>query len=75
VLLGCLDDLIERGASVIVVEHNLDVIRHAGHVVDLGPEGGPGGGRVVVAGTPRDVARCEASHTGAALRAVGGAFG
>ena len=69
VLLGCLDDLLARGASVIVVEHNLDVIRRADHVIDLGPEGGPGGGRVVAAGTPAEVARSE-THTGAALRAV-----
>jgi excinuclease ABC subunit A len=71
VLLGCLDELIGGGASVVVVEHNLDVIRRADHVIDLGPEGGPGGGRVVVAGTPEEVARCATSHTGAALRALG----
>ncbi|MGH0031390.1 MAG: excinuclease ABC subunit UvrA [Myxococcota bacterium] len=70
VLLGCLDDLLARGASVVVVEHNLDVIRRADHVIDLGPEGGPGGGRVVACGSPEEVARVEGSHTGAALRAV-----
>jgi excinuclease ABC subunit A len=53
---------------VIVVEHNLDLIRQADHVLDLGPEGGPAGGQVVAEGTPEAVARCAASHTGAALR-------
>jgi excinuclease ABC subunit A len=53
---------------VIVVEHNLDVIRAADFVIDLGPEAGPGGGRIVASGTPEDIARCH-SHTGAALRA------
>jgi excinuclease ABC subunit A len=70
VLLGCLDDLLDAGASVLVVEHNLDVIRCADFVVDLGPEGGPGGGRVVSAGPPGTIAQCSASHTGAALRAL-----
>jgi excinuclease ABC subunit A len=68
VLLGCFDELIETGASVLVVEHNLDVIRSADHVIDLGPEGGPGGGRIVATGRPEEIARCAASHTGAALR-------
>jgi excinuclease ABC subunit A len=54
---------------VIVVEHNLDVIRAADHVIDLGPEAGPGGGLVVAAGTPEEVARSD-THTGAALRAA-----
>ncbi len=70
VLLGCLDDLLDAGASVLVVEHNLDVIRCADFVVDLGPEGGPGGGRVVSTGPPETIARCSSSHTGAALRAL-----
>jgi excinuclease ABC subunit A len=71
VLLACLDQLIEGGGSVVVVEHNLDVIRQADYVLDLGPEGGPGGGWVVAAGTPDEVARVAGSHTGAALRASG----
>jgi excinuclease ABC subunit A len=66
-LLGCLDQVIEAGGSVIVVEHNLDVIRAADFVIDLGPEAGPGGGRIVATGTPEEIARCS-SHTGAALR-------
>jgi excinuclease ABC subunit A len=72
VLLDCLEQLLAAGGSVIVVEHNLDVIRLADHVIDVGPEGGPGGGRIVAQGTPEDVARVEASHTGRALRALVG---
>lgn len=68
VLVDCLDELLEAGSSVVVVEHNLDVIRSADWLIDLGPEGGPGGGQVVAEGTPADVARVAASHTGAALR-------
>ena len=68
VLLGCLDDLIGAGASVVVVEHNLDVIAQADHVIDLGPEGGPGGGRLVAEGTPAQIASDEGSATGRALR-------
>jgi excinuclease ABC subunit A len=68
-LVGCLDQVIAAGGSVVVVEHNLDVIRAADHVIDLGPEAGPGGGRLVAEGSPEHVARCAASHTGAALAA------
>jgi excinuclease ABC subunit A len=68
-LIDCLDRVIDSGGSAIVVEHNLDVIRAADHVVDLGPEAGPGGGRLVVAGSPDAVAACPESLTGAALRA------
>jgi excinuclease ABC subunit A len=68
VLLDCLDELLDDGASVVVVEHNLELVRQADHVIDLGPEGGPGGGRVVATGTPEEIARVRASHTGAALR-------
>jgi excinuclease ABC subunit A len=67
-LLDCFDEVIAAGASVLVVEHNLDVIRAADHVIDLGPEAGPGGGRVVATGTPEAVARAD-TPTGAALRA------
>ena len=67
VLLRCIDRVIEAGASVIVVEHNLDVIQAADHVIDLGPEAGPAGGRVVGEGTPAQIARLD-TPTGRALR-------
>jgi len=70
VLMDCLDDLIELGGSVIVIEHNLDVIRRADFVLDLGPGGGPNGGGLVASGTPAEIAACEASVTGKALRAA-----
>jgi excinuclease ABC subunit A len=53
---------------VLVIEHNLDVIKRCDYLVDLGPEGGDEGGRLVVEGTPETVAQCDASHTGRALR-------
>ncbi|MCP5154473.1 MAG: excinuclease ABC subunit UvrA [Ectothiorhodospiraceae bacterium] len=68
VLLTALRRLVADGHSVVVIEHNLDLVRAADWVIDLGPEGGDGGGRLVVAGTPDEVAACSASHTGAALR-------
>jgi excinuclease ABC subunit A len=54
----------------VLIEHHLDVVRAADHVIDLGPGGGPAGGRVVAAGTPEEVARCEGSATATALRAL-----
>jgi excinuclease ABC subunit A len=69
-LLGVLQQLVELGHTVLVIEHNLDVIKTADWVIDLGPEGGHGGGQLVVAGTPEEVAQCEASHTGRYLRQV-----
>jgi excinuclease ABC subunit A len=66
-LLGAFRRLLEAGHSLVVIEHNLDVIRAADWIIDLGPEGGDGGGRLLVAGTPADVMACEASHTGRAL--------
>jgi len=66
-LLEVLDRLVERGNTVIVIEHNLDVIKAADHLIDLGPEGGQAGGRVIASGTPEDVAATPGSHTGAAL--------
>jgi excinuclease ABC subunit A len=67
-LLAVLNQLVEQGNTVIVIEHNLDVIKTADYVVDLGPEGGEGGGQVVASGTPEDVARAQHSYTGAYLK-------
>ena len=69
-LLDVLHGFVEAGNTVLVVEHNLDVIKTADAVLDLGPEGGAGGGTIVAAGTPEQVADCAASHTGQALRGV-----
>jgi excinuclease ABC subunit A len=69
-LLDVLGKLVEQGNSVLVIEHNLDVIRSADHVIDLGPEGGSAGGRIVATGTPEDVAACPASFTGRFLAAT-----
>ncbi len=69
-LLSCFQSLVDDGHTVLVVEHNLDVIKHADYVIDLGPEQGELGGEVVVAGTPEEVARCKRSHTGRFLRQV-----
>ncbi|MGQ0531297.1 MAG: excinuclease ABC subunit UvrA [Caulobacteraceae bacterium] len=63
-LLEVLHELVDNGNSVLVIEHNLDVIKTADWVIDLGPEGGDGGGRIVAAGTPDEVAKVKASHTG-----------
>ncbi len=68
VLVGCLDQLLDEGGSVVVVEHSLEVIRQADHVIDLGPEGGPGGGAVLAEGRPEAIAKVRESFTGAALR-------
>ncbi|HYE12808.1 MAG TPA: excinuclease ABC subunit UvrA, partial [Pyrinomonadaceae bacterium] len=67
-LLDVLQRLVSLGNTVIVIEHNLDVIKSADHIIDLGPEGGASGGRVVACGTPEEVARVRKSHTGQALR-------
>jgi excinuclease ABC subunit A len=69
-LLDVLQRLVDTGNTVIVIEHNLDVIKSADHIIDLGPEGGQKGGKVVVAGTPEKVARSRKSYTGKALKAV-----
>ena len=69
-LLGVLQSLVDKGNSVIVIEHNLDVIKNADWVVDMGPEGGSGGGRVIAEGTPEHVASIEASYTGQFLAHV-----
>jgi excinuclease ABC subunit A len=60
--------LLEAGHSIVVIEHNLDVIRASDWLIDLGPEGGDAGGHIVATGTPEDIAVCEASYTGQYLR-------
>lgn len=69
-LLEVLQRLVDVGNTVIVIEHNLDVIKSADYVIDLGPEGGSGGGRVVATGTPEEIAKVKKSYTGQALKAV-----
>ena len=68
-LLESLNRLVDAGHTVLLIEHHLDVIKTADHVIDLGPEGGHAGGEVVVTGTPEDIAACKASHTGRFLKA------
>ncbi|WP_300101278.1 excinuclease ABC subunit UvrA [uncultured Alistipes sp.] len=70
-LLDVLNKLVDRGNTVIVIEHNLDVIKVADHLIDIGPEGGAGGGRVLVCGTPHEVAQCPESYTGQFLKQMG----
>ena len=67
-LIVILQRLVDGGNTVVVIEHNLDLIKTADHIIDLGPEGGDGGGTLVAQGTPEEVARCEKSYTGAFLR-------
>jgi excinuclease ABC subunit A len=67
-LLAALNRLVDTGHTVLLIEHHMDVIKTADHVIDLGPEGGHAGGEVVVTGTPEQVARCKASHTGRFLK-------
>jgi len=67
-LLEVLQRLVDSGNTVVVIEHNLDVIKCADHIIDLGPEGGDGGGTIVCTGTPEEVAACEESYTGHYLK-------
>jgi excinuclease ABC subunit A len=67
-LIEVLQRLVDVGNTVVVIEHNLDVIKTADHIIDLGPEGGDGGGTVVCCGTPEEVAACEGSYTGMYLK-------
>jgi len=69
-LLDVLNKLVDQGNTVVIIEHNLDVIKSADHVIDLGPEGGSGGGRIVAQGTPEDVARSRESYTGQFLAEI-----
>ena len=61
---------LDKVDTIIVIEHNLDVIKVADHIIDLGPEGGAGGGTIVVTGTPEKVAKCEKSYTGQFLKTM-----
>lgn len=63
-----LDMLVNAGNTVVVIEHNLDIIKTADHIIDLGPEGGKGGGTIVATGTPEEIAACENSYTGQYLK-------
>jgi excinuclease ABC subunit A len=69
-LLEVLHELVDQGNSMVVIEHNLEVVKTADWIIDMGPEGGDGGGEVVAMGTPEEVARNKRSHTGEYLRAV-----
>ncbi|MEG1517761.1 MAG: excinuclease ABC subunit UvrA, partial [Raoultibacter sp.] len=70
-LLIVLQRLVEGGNTVLIIEHNLDVIKSADNVIDLGPEGGDRGGEIVAVGTPEEIAACETSYTGQFLRKIG----
>ncbi len=72
-LLEVLHELVDQGNTVVVIEHNLDVVKTADHIIDIGPEGGDGGGRIVAVGTPEQVAEAEGSHTGRYLADMLGA--
>ncbi|MCL2403507.1 MAG: excinuclease ABC subunit UvrA, partial [Coriobacteriia bacterium] len=69
-LLLVLERLVDSGNTVLIVEHNLDVIKSADHIIDLGPEGGEGGGTIVASGTPEEVAKVKGSYTGKYLKEV-----
>jgi len=69
-LLEVLHELVEQGNSVVVIEHNLDVIKTADHIIDIGPEGGDGGGEIIATGTPEDIVLCKQSHTGHYLKSI-----
>ena len=69
-LIAILQKFVEKGNSVVVIEHNLDVIKVADYIIDLGPEGGDGGGQIVAQGNPEKVAKCETSYTGMYLKKI-----
>lgn len=68
VLMGVIDSLVEKGNTVLIIEHNLDVIKLADYIIDLGPEGGKGGGTIIVSGTPEEIIKAKGSHTGKYLK-------
>ena len=67
ILLDVLQKIVDQGNTVIVIEHNLDVLRSADYLIDMGPEGGAKGGTIIASGTPEEVAKCSASYTAAYL--------
>ncbi len=67
-LVNVLNMLVDTGNTVLVIEHNLDIIKSADYIIDLGPEGGKNGGKIVTAGTPEHVAKCKKSYTGQYLK-------
>ena len=67
-LLASFDSLIERGHTIIIIEHNLEVIKCADYIIDLGPEGGEAGGNIIACGTPEEIAKCKQSYTGKYLK-------
>ena len=69
-LLVILERIVDNGDTVLIIEHNLDVIKVADYIIDLGPDGGDGGGKVVVTGTPEKVAKCKDSYTGEFLKRI-----
>jgi excinuclease ABC subunit A len=69
-LIACFQELVQRGHSLVIVEHNTDVMKCADWIIDMGPEAGAGGGTVVAAGTPEAIAKVKASHTGRFLREI-----
>ena len=69
-LVEVLQRLVDKGNTVVVIEHNLDVVKVADHIIDLGPEGGDKGGKLVVSGTPEEVAKCKKSYTGQYLKKI-----
>ena len=69
-LISVLDKLVDSGNTVVVIEHNLDVIKRADHIIDLGPDGGFRGGTVIAEGTPEKVAEAEGSYTGQFLKRI-----
>jgi excinuclease ABC subunit A len=62
--------MVDLGATVVIIEHNLDVIKSADHIIDLGPNGGDHGGEIVCTGTPEEIAMCDASYTGQYLKKI-----
>ena len=70
VLLGVLQDLVDQGNTVVIIEHNQDVLKTVDYLIDMGPEGGEGGGMIIAEGTPEEVALTEGSYTGKYLKEI-----